>query len=170
MFGFKVILFISVIIFIAAFPVFTETPELNVKIEKLEPMEVAIVMGKGEAPEKMAWDKLMTFTKSAKLKMDSKKHRIFGYDTRRGYSLVISGAEDMKVERDMVVRYHPGGTFATVTCKGVKNIPLTWKQLEEWQKTSGYKMVLALCLEENLSAPGTPLDEMETKLYLPIIK
>jgi DNA gyrase inhibitor GyrI len=170
MFGFKGILLICVIILIGAFPVFNEIPKLDVKIEKLEPMQVAFVMGKGEEAEKIAWSKLMTWTKSVGIKMDYKMHRIFGHDTRTGYKLGISGVEGIKVEKDIVVKYYPGGIFATVTCKGIKNIPLAWKELEEWQKSSEYKLAMALSLEENLSAPGTPLDEMETKLYLPIIE
>ena len=149
--------------------------ELEVRIVRLEPMRVASAHGFGQSPEGEAWDKILTWAKSKGLLEDLEALRFFGFNNpdpsagspNYGYEQWITVGPNVEAEGDVELKDFAGGLYAVAPCK-LSNIGEVWKQLVAWREDSPYKPAYHQWLEECLTPPGTPLDEMEFDLYLPI--
>ncbi len=147
----------------------------DVRIVKLDPMRVAYAHGFGASPEEEAWDKLLTWARQEKLALD--RHRFFGHDNpspspgspNYGYDQWMTIGAEVEVTGDVKVKEFVGGLYAVMRCK-LPEIGPAWKNLVAWCEDSQYQFGHAQCLEESISPPDTPFDEVVMDLYLSIIK
>jgi DNA gyrase inhibitor GyrI len=152
--------------------------ELEVRIVQLEPMHVAFALGFSESPEGEAWEKILTWAKSKGLLDDLDKVRFFGFNnpdpspgsSNYGYEQWITVDPGTKAEGDIKTKGFSGGLYAVARCKGVENIYPTWKQLVGWREDSQYKQAHHQWVEEAITPPGTPVEEMVLDLFLPIVE
>jgi DNA gyrase inhibitor GyrI len=132
--------------------------DLDVRIVNLEPMRVASALGYGESPEEIAWDKIVTWSRSKGMLDDLKACRFFGFNNPNpspgspnyGYEQWIVIDRDVEAEGDIEIKDFPGGLFAVARCQ-LSTIGEIWKQLVLWQEDSNYKMGNLQCLEEALN-------------------
>jgi AraC family transcriptional regulator len=150
--------------------------EMDVRIVRLEPMRVAAVLGFGESPENLAWDKMTTWLNATRLLDDGQSHRFFGFNNpspsagspNYGYEVWVNVDETVQVEGEVTVKNFPGGLYAVTRCKGVETIFPTWQQLARWGEESRYHGANHQWLEEHISTLDGPLEELLLDLYLPI--
>ncbi len=153
--------------------------KLKVEIVRLEPMRVACVNGFGPNPEKLAWDKLVSWSKSKGLLDDGQKHRIFGYNNPNpspgspnyGYDFWVTVGPEIEGDDTARIIDFPGGLFAVTRSNGVENITPNWKRLVAWMEKSRYRQARHQWLEEHISfEPFEPLtpESFTLDLYLPI--
>lgn len=149
--------------------------ELNVRKITLEPMRVASAYGFGSSPEEIAWGKLLDWAKSKGLL--GADNRFFGFDNPHptpgspnyGYEQWLVVGPDTVPDGDIEIKDFPGGTYAVLRCKNVYNITETWRALLGWYEDHyAHCRVTGLCLEECLTPPGTPYEDMVFDLYLAI--
>jgi DNA gyrase inhibitor GyrI len=151
--------------------------DLEVRIVTLEPMRVASAHGFGPSPEEIAWDKILTFARSKGLLDDLKAHRFFGFNNpspspgspNYGYEQWITVGPEVEPEGDVTVKAFLGGLYAVARCEGLSHIGEVWDELCCWREDSQYRAAHHHWLEECLTSPGTPLEEMILDLYLPIV-
>ena len=101
---------------------------LNVRIERLEPLHVASVHAFGPSPEGEAWAKLVAWAEPRKLLADPDAHRIFGFNNPNpsagspnyGYEFWIEVDEDVQADPVVTVKTFGGGLYAVTRCKGVE--------------------------------------------------
>jgi DNA gyrase inhibitor GyrI len=151
--------------------------ELEVRIERLEPMRVANVRVVSETPERDAWNKMREWAEPLGLLKDIKKNPVFGFNNpgpapgRReyGYEFWIRIDPDIEPEGDIQVRDFPGGLYAVTKCSllGDPNILETWKLLWEWVLESKYEHSRTHELEKPLN-PLSPEEDLILDLFLPI--
>ena len=65
-----------------------------------------------------------------------------------------------------------GGFYAVTHCKGIEAIAPTWQRFVKWRETSPYRFNHDVqWLEESFNPlPGTPMEEVELDLYMPVLK
>ena len=118
--------------------------DLDVRIERLEPMRVATAHAMSETPERDAWEKLRAWA----------EHK----------GLFDAGGEIEAID-------FQGGLYAVATCrlhgdpKG--NVIDVWKKLWEWVQSSAYKWRETHELEKLHNPLGAEKDAV-LDLYLPI--
>ena len=150
--------------------------EMEVRIVRLEPMQVAAVLGFGASPESLAWDKMSAWLKAAHLLEDGQPHRFFGFNNpspsagspNYGYEIWATVGETIQPEGELTAKDFPGGLYAVTRCKGVESIFPTWQQFVRWREESPYHSANHQWLEEHFGALEGPLEELELDLYLPI--
>ncbi|MHA2140349.1 MAG: effector binding domain-containing protein [Candidatus Thorarchaeota archaeon] len=159
--------------------------ELEVRIEKLEPMHVARFQAISKSPENDAWIKLKTWAEPRGLLDDIKKHPVFGFNNPNpspgkreyGYEFWIKVGKGIASEGDVEIKEFEGGLFA-VTTTPLKADPVyedghhfigAWKRLEEWIKSSKYEFGDQQCLER-AHDPGASEDDLILDLYWSIKK
>ena len=148
--------------------------DLNVRIVKLDAYRVAATLGFGAGPEGLAWEKMEAYLKQTQLLQDGQSHRFFGFNNPNpspaspnyGYEVWVTVGEDAQPSADVKIKNFEGGLYAVTYCKGVQNLFEKWQGLVRWTHGSAYTMAHALCLEEQLSPVGTPVEEIEFDLYL----
>jgi DNA gyrase inhibitor GyrI len=151
--------------------------ELEVHIERLEPMRVASVRVVSETPEREAWKKLREWAEPLGLLEDIDKNPVFGFNNpsptpdRReyGYEFWISIGPDIEPEGEVRVKEFPGGLYAVTKCAllGDPNILETWKLLWEWILTSKFNHRKTHELEKPQN-PLSPEEDLILDLYLPV--
>ncbi len=156
--------------------------DLQVRIVRLEPMRVACASGFGESPEMEAWGTILAWAESQGLLQNLQVHRFFGYNNpdpspgspNYGYDqwITLQAGECLegKVQAQGKVKIHefPGGLYGVTRCYGIPTISETWKKLVTWREDSHYKPAYHQYLEECLTPPGTPPEQMIMDLYIPI--
>jgi len=152
--------------------------ELEVRIEKLDPMRMVSAYGFGKEPEGIAWEKIKIFAKNKGL-LRADGHptpTTYGFNNPNpskgspnyGYEIWLPVAEDVEPNRDLrIVDFH-GGLYAVTTFKGLENIGEIWGKLVKWAEGSRYKRAHHQWLEELTSPPDTPVDAYVFNIYLPI--
>lgn len=162
----------------------------EVRIEKLEPMRMAVAHGFGESPESEAWGNILAFLKAQGKLADLGSLRFFGYNNPNpspgspnyGYDQWVTVEHDTEPTDDVKMLDFPGGSYAVTSFTGLSKIGDVWGQLVRWHEDSGYKKPpnYYQCLEEitNIGvfiSPEGQLDETEQTmekpdftLYLPI--
>lgn len=148
--------------------------ELEVRIVKLEPIQVASFSGFGKNPEDIAWEKLLDWAKKPGIPESFEGHRFFGFNNPNpapgspnyGYEQWITIGPDTQVGEGIEVKDFPGGLYAVTRCVGIEDIGKTWKALVAWSENSPYQHACHQWLEECISPVGAP--EMILDLYLPI--
>ena len=147
--------------------------EIDVRIVELEPMRVASAHGFGKQPEGIAWDKLLTWMNAHGLKRD--EVRFFGFNNpdpspgspNYGYEQWVTVGPDAVSEGEITVKEFGGGHYAVTRCK-LPRIGEAWKQLAAWREESHYQCGHYQWLEELISPPGTPFEDLVLDIYLPI--
>lgn len=150
--------------------------DLDVRIARLEPMRVASFYGFGESPEMEAWGKLVAWAEPRGLLADRAKHRIFGFNNPNpshgspnyGYEFWVTVAPDYKPADEVRILAFPGGPYAVTRCLGADHIAETWHRLARWLAEGPHEMGGHQWLEEHLSRPDGPPDELLLDLYAPI--
>ncbi len=154
--------------------------ELEVRIEKLEPMRVARFQAISKSPESDAWDKLSSWAEPRGLLDDVKKNPVFGFNNpgpspgkeEYGYEFWIKVGEEVEPEGDIKIKEFEGGLFA-ITTTPLKADPIyedghhfigAWKRLGDWIKSSKYEFGDQQCLER-AHDPGASEDDLILDLY-----
>jgi DNA gyrase inhibitor GyrI len=75
---------------------------------------------------------------------------------------------DVEPEGDIRIVEFSGGRYAVTRCEGLPTIGDTWKRLAGWLEDSEYTHAHHQWLEEVITPPRTPPDEMVLDLYIPI--
>ncbi len=149
---------------------------MQVHIVRLEPMQVACASAYSATPEADAWAVLLGWARGKGLVNGSTTCRMFGYDLPlraesglRGYRTWITlrpnvqcGPEDPVQEQRF-----DGGLYAVTRCR-LADIVDTWMRLHEWVRRSPYRIGSHQWLEEHLTLPQSPWQEVMLDLYHPI--
>lgn len=147
-----------------------------VRLERLGPLRVAAVHAFGASPELAAMEKLRAWAGPKGLLQDSATNRIFGHNNPPpraagdpyGYDFLIAIGSDVEVEGAVQVREIPRKLWATTPTRGVQNIHQAWMDLFRWCEE--HKLgEQGTGLEEHLSPLGDPVEEIEFKLWLPVL-
>lgn len=151
--------------------------ELEVRIERLEPMRMASIRVVSDTPERDAWYKMREWAEPLGLLEDIEKNPVFGFnnpgptpDLRQyGYEFWIRIESDIEPTGEIQVIDFPGGLYAVTKCSllGDPNILETWKMLWQWVLTSKYEHRRTHELEKHLN-PLSPEEDLILDLYLPI--
>jgi predicted enzyme related to lactoylglutathione lyase/DNA gyrase inhibitor GyrI len=154
----------------------TETTpnQLNVRVEKLEPMRVARFHARDHHPEALAWTRLREWAEPQGLLKDPAAHPIFGFNNpgpsapsdEYGYEVWIRIDVEMAVAGGVEALEFPGGWYAALTHAGLPN-PEVWMQLLNWVRCSPHAHRHAHELEHPRN-PLAPESERVFDLYLPI--
>lgn len=148
--------------------------ELEVRIERLEPMRVARFHALGRSPESEAWAQLLPWAEPRGLLKDPTAHPVFGFNNPSpsrpgedyGYEFWIRLEPETPVEGGVETRDFPGGWYAVTTHHGFPS-PTVWMQLLDWVRNSPHRHRRT----HELERPHNSLDaeaEMLFDLYLPI--
>jgi DNA gyrase inhibitor GyrI len=149
-------------------------PDLEVRIEELEPMPVASVRVVSENPELDAWEKMRSWAEAKGLLGNTVEHPVYGFNNpspspgqkEYGYEFWIKVPPDTVTEGEIKIKSFAGGLYAVTTHRGFPN-PEVWMSLWERVKSSPYRL-----RETNeLEKPHDPLaapEEMVFDLFLPI--
>lgn len=149
--------------------------ELEVRIVKLEPMRVASAYGFGTSPEEEAQSKLFAWAQANNLLNDDV--RFFGFNNPNpspgspnyGYEQWMTVGPNVEPEGEIRIQDFAGGLYVVTRCK-LPEIGRAWRQLVEWCEDSEHTWIMTIqCLEEGLSPPGTPFEDIVMDLYLPIV-
>lgn len=149
--------------------------ELDVRIVKLEPMRVASAYGFGASPEEKAWDNLLTWARAKGFLKEGA--RFFGFNNPNpspgspnyGYEQWMTVGPEVQPEGAVRIVDFYGGLYAVARCK-LPHIGEAWRQLVEWCEDSGHTWIMTIqCLEESITPPDTPFDDVVMDLYLPIV-
>ncbi len=149
--------------------------DLDVRIVELAPMRVASFLGFGESPEGLAIEKLMAWARPRGLLEG--KPRIFGFNNpspsagspNYGYELWLAVGPEVQGDGEAQIKQFEGGRFAVTRCgPGPDVIFPAWQRLAAWVDASEYRARRDLCLEEQISRVGGPVEELMLDLYEPI--
>ena len=152
--------------------------ELEVQIQTLPPMCVAVAQAVGPSPEGAAWGKLAAWAEPRGLLDNMEEHPVFGFNnpsptkgqTEYGYEFWIRIESDMQVDDIKTIEF-PGGTYAVTTCKVIGDplgpVPKVWQMLSKWVQASSHRRRRTHELEHVIN-PGAPESELVLELYLPI--
>jgi DNA gyrase inhibitor GyrI len=155
------------------------TADLDVRIERLEPMRVATARAMSETPERDAWEKLRAWAEHKGLFDDMEKHPVYGFNNPNptskskeyGYEFWMVIDADMEVGGEIEVVNFPGGLYAVATCKlhgdPKGNVIDVWKKLWEWVQSSAYEWRETHELEKLHNPLGAEKDAV-LDLYLPV--
>jgi DNA gyrase inhibitor GyrI/DNA-binding HxlR family transcriptional regulator len=159
--------------------------KFEVRIVKLEPMQVASVRAVSTTPENDAWEKMRSWAEPKGLLEDINKHPVFGFNSpdpspgrkEYGYEFWIRVDQDTKPAGDVEIKKFEGGLYAVATCRLKEELESeffkkngyleSWKNLVDWVKVSKYKMGKHQCLEK-AHEPGASEEELVLDLYCPI--
>ena len=150
--------------------------DFSVRIVQLEPMLVAAASGYGESPEPIAWDKILKWERSEGLADNREGVRFFGFNNpdpspgtpNYGYEQWITVPQGTVGDEEITIKNFSGGLYAVAGCESLAVIGQRWKQLVAWREDSIYHRAYHQWLEELLSPPETPFDQLVFDLYMPI--
>ncbi len=148
--------------------------DLDVRIEKLRPMRIAVARASGQTPESDAWQKLASWAEPRGFLDDVGVHPVFGFNNppptpdnpQHGYEFWIRVPENMESTGEIDIEDFGGGHYAVITHNGIPD-PDIWMSLWEWVQQSKYEWRETHELERPHD-PLAPVDEMTFDLYLPI--
>lgn len=149
----------------------------EVRIVRLQPLQVAASYGFGSGPEGIAWDKMIAFVKENGLEK-SAQARYFGFNNpspapgseNYGYEQWVTIDPQIEASGDIKIKSFSGGLYAVGHCR-LSNIGEAWQELVAWREKSRYRPANHQWLEECLTPPiDQPIDweTMEFDLYMPI--
>ncbi|HPH97905.1 MAG TPA: GyrI-like domain-containing protein [Anaerolineaceae bacterium] len=147
--------------------------ELNVRMVKLEAMDVYAAHGFGPEPEGLAWQAMTDWMKKNNV---SGPQRFFGFNNPNptvgspnyGYEVWMAAGESTLPEGDLERKHFDGGLYAVAHCKGVEAIPGVWRELVAWRENSPYKSASHQWLEEHFNTNAADVSEWEFDLYMPV--
>ena len=153
--------------------------DMEVRIERLDPMWVASAHCIGERPEREAWGVLRAWAEPKGLLGAPDAHPVFGFNNpnpspdtpRYGYEFWIRVDPDTEPGPGIEVKEVPGGLYAVSLCKLIDDprgtVAQVWMGLWEWVQESEYSWRKTHELERHLD-PDASLEEMVLELHLPI--
>lgn len=155
--------------------------ELDVRIEKLEPMRVASFHGFGTEPEAIAFGKLAAYAQPRGYLNDLETNPVFGFNNPNpsagspnyGYEVWLSIGPEVEPKEgdDFEIKEFEGGTYGVTRCE-VKGdfevIGETWKKLNAWREDSNYGPGNWQWFERSIKLGIDPPDEFILDLYIPI--
>ena len=153
--------------------------DMEVRIEKLEPMRVAFARHIGPYEEcEPAWEKLCAWAGPKGLLGPDTTIIGVSYDDpevtppeKIRYDACITVGEDIEAEGEIGVQVIAGGDYAVTTHKGpYGNLLQTYQKLfGEWAPQSGRVVKQAACFEIYRNDPkSTPPEELITDVYIPL--
>jgi DNA gyrase inhibitor GyrI len=120
----------------------------NIRVETLRSMRAAYFYSFSENPEEDAWKKMESWAINLGLFKKESKIRIFGrniYPTENpephGYGYFLTITPDIKIEKEISIRFVPGGLYAVARCEGFEEIGKKWELLWKWVNQSKYKYI-----------------------------
>ncbi|HEX2910652.1 MAG TPA: GyrI-like domain-containing protein [Chloroflexia bacterium] len=155
---------------------------LEVRIVRLDAMEVVSTLGFGPSPEELAWKQIQTWADSYGLLSSLKAHRFFGFNNpspapgspNYGYEQWMTVNQEVKPSGKIKLYRFPGGLYAVTRCQ-LRTITDSWKQLALWRESTPYRSGDHQWLEECLTPEiflfetGRMPEEAMFDLYLPIV-
>ena len=146
--------------------------KLDVRIERLAPMRVAVFRAVSDSPEHDAWEKLCAWAEPKGLLGEPERRLVFGFNNpspspgrkEYGYEFWLAPLADPETCVD--VKDFPGGWYAVTTCR-LPDAGETWKALWEWVQASEYCWRHTHELER-LVNPLAPPDDLVLDLCLPV--
>lgn len=149
-------------------------PEIEVRVERLEPMCVASVRVISDNPEEEAWEIMKEWAEFKGYLEDSEAHPLFGFNNPNpkpgkkeyGYEYWIRVPFNTQAIGDIKIKEFPGGLYAVTTHDGLPN-PGIWMNLWNWVKSSPYDWRKTNELEK-ANNPLAPPEAQTFDLYLPI--
>ena len=149
--------------------------EIDVRIVKLEPMQVASAYGFGEEPEYIAWGKLLDWAKRQGIQ-DLSAHRFFGFNNptpspgspNYGYEQWMTVGPEVERDDEIEIKQFPGGLYAVMRSEGLQNISENWMMLAQWREDSQYQEAHHQWLEECFTPQAEQLEDYIFDLYAPI--
>jgi DNA gyrase inhibitor GyrI len=152
---------------------------IDVRIVKLPPMQVACVNGFGDSPEGTAFEKMRAWAGAHNLL--GRSYRLFGYNNpdpspgspNYGYDVWITVDESVHADKEARIIEFPGGLYAVTRLKVNSpgdDIPSTWQKLVKWMENSKYHHGRHQWLEEHIGPLNTTVNSLPftLDLYLPI--
>ena len=148
----------------------------DVKIVQLAPMRVASALGFGESPEEEAWETILAFAEARNLLAGPEIRRFFGFNNpspavgspNYGYEQWMTVGPKVTGDERVEIKAFAGGLYAVTRCLGIPAIGETWRRLALWREDSPYRPAHHQWLEEALTPPRTPVEDMVLDLYLPV--
>ncbi len=149
---------------------------MEVRIVRLEPMRVACVNAFGATPEADAWKVLLGWAKGKGLLAEGRSYRLFGHDSTptgekglHSYNAWITIGPDTQClpGEHVQVKEFASGLYAVTRCY-LADIVDTWTKLREWVLNSPYKTGHHQWLEEHLTLPQAPWQDVLLDLYYPL--
>jgi DNA gyrase inhibitor GyrI len=120
---------------------------MDVRIERLKTMRVAIAHVLSQSPEEDAWGKIETWAKPRGL-LHGARTRVFGRNTfptdnpePHGYEFFLTVGPDVEAEGDVVTGEIPCGLYAVLRFKNLHKIKDAWRHLWDWIKDSEHEHV-----------------------------
>ena len=156
---------------------------LEVRIVRLEPAQVAYSLGFGPSPEAEAWNTLLSWAGQAGLLKEAGARRFFGFNNpdptpgspNYGYEQWMTLSEPVQPGEGVKVKEAPGGLYAVARCRGTENIFAAWQGLVAWIEQSPYQHTPGQCLEECLNPElllageeEPAFDQLVFDLYSPV--
>jgi effector-binding domain-containing protein len=150
--------------------------EIEVRIEKLDPMRMLSSYGFGSEPEGIAWEKLRAFVLKKDLMKAGKFPPTYGFNNPNpsegspnyGYEIWLPVDQDLEPDGDLRTIDFEGGLYAVTRFKGLDNIGRVWGELNKWRETSKYKRGHHQWLEHLIVGHDLSPAKMVFDLYLPI--
>jgi DNA gyrase inhibitor GyrI len=147
--------------------------KIDVRIVRLDALKVAAAHGFGPSPEGVAWEKLLYWMKDRGLTHN--QVRFFGFNNPNpspgspnyGYEQWVTVPDGTPAGPEIKIQDFAGGLYAVMRCK-LPEIGTAWNGLSAWREDSPYKSGQHQWLEECLTPPGTPFEEVVMDIYLPI--
>ena len=149
---------------------------MEVRIVRLEPMRVACANAFGATPEVDAWAVLLAWAEEKGLLNHGRSYRLFGYDNPlggenglHGYDTWITVGPDIQCwpEERVRVKEFASGLYAVTRCCLGDSVD-AWMRLHEWMTNSPYQMASHQWLEEHLTRPQAPWQDILLDLYHPV--
>ena len=152
---------------------------LNVRVERLEPMRVAAVRRISETPERDAWEQLRSWAESNGLLAHPERHPVFGFNNpppskgrkEYGYEMWMRVDPGVSGGERIEPKNFPGGLYAVTSCKLVGDpqgtVAEVWHKLLKWIRDNNYRWRKTHELER-IHNPLAPEQEIILDLYLPI--
>lgn len=147
----------------------------GIRVRDLPPTRVAFYRATSLHPEREAFEVLLAWAKSQGLLDSPYRYRIFGFDdpcpVKDGdvytYEVWLPVEDGVKASGDIGIKDFDGGTYAVLQTDLV-HIGENWRRMSRWLHSSNIQLGPHQCLEETLSPPETPEEELRLDLYMPI--
>jgi DNA gyrase inhibitor GyrI len=157
--------------------------DLEVRIVRLEPLEVAYSLAYGLEPEGEAWAQILGWAQARRLPVGGGQARCFGFNNpepapgtpNHGYEQWLEVEAGVEPGEGVKRKTFAGGLYAVSRCRGVGQLYPTWQALVAWREDSPYQPAyhqwLEECLNPEILLAGAPdYEQLVFDLYLPVAK